>query len=165
MYKLLIVEDNDFERNALESYINWGLLGIETLKSAANGEEGLRSAKANKPDIIISDVKMPVMDGVEMSSEIRAIHPQTRFIFCSGYDDVELLKKAIEIRAYNYLIKPVNHDELIHTVRKIVSELIDEKIANAELGKIIEQYNNNLHLIQEEFLKNLIFFGKGIYKR
>lgn len=164
MYKLLIVEDNDFERNALEKYIDWELLGIEVLKSAANGQEGLNSVKESKPDIIISDVKMPIMDGVEMSSHIRVVHPQAKFIFCSGYDDVELLKKAIEIRAYNYLIKPVNHNELIHTVRKIVSELIDERIANAELGKIVEQYNSNLHLMQEEFLKNLIFFGKSRYK-
>lgn len=156
MLKLLIVDDNDFERKALSNYINWDVLGIQVVDTAYNGQDGIEKAKLHRPDIIISDVKMPVMDGIEMAKSIKALYPETKFIFSSGHDDIAYLKEALEIRAFNYIIKPINPDELVNTVKKVVSVIIDEKLANLESGSIIKQYTDNLSFLQSKFLASII---------
>ena len=156
MLKLLIVDDNDFERNALSNYINWDILGIQLVDTAYNGEEGIKKVRLHEPDIIISDIKMPVMDGIEMAKVIKIEYPEIKFIFSSGYDDIDLLKEAIELRAFNYIVKPVNPDELVKAVKKIVSIIIDEKLLNVENNSIIKQYKDNLAFLQSTFLKNII---------
>lgn len=156
MLKLLIVDDNDFERNALSSYINWDILGLQLVDTAYNGQEGINKVRLHKPDIIISDIKMPVMDGIEMAKIIKAEYPDIKIIFSSGYDDVALLKEALELRAFNYIVKPVNPDELVKAIKKVVSIIIDEKLSSVENNSIIKEYKDNLSLLQSKFLENLI---------
>jgi YesN/AraC family two-component response regulator len=156
MLKLLIVDDNDFERKSLSNFINWDVIGIHLVDTAFNGQDALEKIKIHRPKIVISDVKMPVMDGIEMAKAVMAFYPETKFIFSSAHDDVGLLKEALEIRAFNYIIKPINPDELINTVKKVVSVIIDEKLANMENNSIIKQYRDNLTFLQGRFLTNVI---------
>lgn len=161
MIKLLIVEDNDFERNALQNYINWEIIGIRQVETAFNGLDGLEKAITYMPDIIISDVKMPGMNGIEMARNIISFCPDVKFIFSSGHEDVSLLQEAMKVRAYSYLIKPLKHEELITVMKKITSILVDEKLSSLENNKIIEQFQNNLHYLQTKFLEELIVSGKS----
>jgi two-component system response regulator YesN len=161
MTKLLIVEDNDFERNALQNYMNWDILGIRQVETAFNGLDGLEKAKAFMPDIIISDVKMPGLSGIEMAKNIIRYCPDVKFIFSSGHEDVSLLQEAMEVRAYSYLIKPLKQEELIAVIKKTTSILVDEKLSSMENNKIIEQFKNNLHYLQSKFLEELIVSGKS----
>lgn len=156
MLKLLIVDDNDLERKSLSNYINWDLLGIQLVDTAYNGEDAIEKVKLHRPEIIISDVKMPVMDGIEMAKKVKDLYPETKFIFSSGHDDVAYLKEALEIRAFNYILKPINPDELVNTVKKVVSVIIDEKLSNMENSSIIKQYTDNLDFLQSRFLKKMI---------
>jgi two-component system, response regulator YesN len=156
MLKLLIVDDNDFERKALSNYINWDVLGIQLVDTAYNGQDAVEKAKLHRPEIIISDVKMPVMDGLEMAKIIKILYPETKFIFSSAHEDVALLKEALEIRAFNYIIKPINPDELVDTVKRVVSVIIDEKLANMENNSIIKQFAENLSFLQSKFLTGII---------
>lgn len=156
MLKLLIADDNDFERSSLANYINWEILGIKLVDTAFNGQDAVEKAKLHHPDIIISDIKMPVMDGIEMAKVLKTIYPEIKFIFSSGYDDVALLKEALEIRAFNYILKPVNPDELINTVKKVVSIITDEKLLTLENNSIIKQYRDNLTFLQSKFLESLL---------
>ncbi|CAM4498613.1 two-component system response regulator YesN [Paenibacillus endophyticus] len=161
MVKLLIVEDNDFERNALQNYMDWDIMGIRHVETAFNGLDGLEKAKTFMPDIIISDVMMPGMGGIEMAKNISRFNPQVKFIFSSGHEDVSLLQEAIEVRAYSYLIKPLKQVELISIIKKTTSILVDEKLSSLENNKIIEQFRNNLHYLQTKFLEELIVTGKS----
>lgn len=156
MLKLLIVDDNDFERNSLANYINWEILGIQLADTAFNGQDAVEKVKLHHPDIIISDIKMPIMDGIEMAKIVRSIFPEIKFIFSSGYDDVALLKEALELRAFNYIIKPVIPDELINTVKKVAAYIIDEKLSKLENNAIIKQYQENLSFLQGKFLESII---------
>jgi YesN/AraC family two-component response regulator len=155
------VEDNDFERNALQNYMNWDILGIRQVETAFNGLDGLEKAKTLVPDIIISDVKMPGMSGIEMAKSIIRFCPHVKFIFSSGHEDISLLQEAMEVRAYSYLIKPLKQEELITLIKKTTSILVDEKLLNVENNKMIEQFNNNLHYLQSKFLEELIVSGKS----
>ncbi len=156
MLNLLIVEDNDLEREFLKNYIDWDLLGIRVVDTAYNGQDGIEKTKASKPDIILSDIKMPVMDGIAMAKAVKSLYPSIRFIFQSGYEDVALLKEAIELQAHDYILKPLNPDELIKTVKRAAAALIDEKLASLETSKIKGQYLENLPLLKDKFLENLI---------
>ncbi|MDF2836754.1 MAG: AraC family transcriptional regulator, partial [Paenibacillus sp.] len=161
MVKLLIVEDNDFERNALQNYIDWDILGIRQIETAFNGLDGMEKAKSFMPDIIISDVMMPGMSGIEMAKQTLKFCPQVKFIFSSGHEDVNLLQEAMEVRAYSYLIKPLKPEELIAVIKKMTAILVDEKLSLLEHTKMVEQFKNNLHFLQAKFLEDLIVSGKS----
>lgn len=159
MVKLLIVEDNDFERNALQNYIDWDILGIRQVETAFNGLDGMEKAIALMPDIIISDVKMPGMNGLEMAKNIIRFCPDAKFIFSSGHEEVGLIQEAMEVRAYSYLIKPLKQEELIAVIKKITSILVDEKLSSLEKNKIIAQFQQHLPFLQSRFLEELILSG------
>ncbi|WP_438449244.1 response regulator transcription factor [Gorillibacterium sp. sgz5001074] len=161
MVKLLIVEDNDFERNALLNYINWDILGIRQVEAAFNGLDGLQKARELQPDIVISDVKMPGLSGMEMAKGIAGFCPQAKFIFSSGHEEVGLLQEAMEVRAYSYLVKPLKQEELIAVIKRITSILVDEKLANHETARMIEQFKQHLPYLQSRFLEELIVSDAG----
>ncbi|TYP78964.1 response regulator [Paenibacillus methanolicus] len=160
MAKLLIVEDNDFERNAMQHYIDWDILGIREVETAFNGLDGLEKASAFMPDIVISDVMMPGMNGIEMAKNIMRMSPQTKFVFSSGHEDVRLLQEAMEVRAYHYLIKPLKQEELIRVIKKTTSILVDEKLSSIAHDKVVEQFRANLRYLQSRFLEDVLVSGR-----
>lgn len=115
--KLLIVDDEILTRTGLISSISWEDLGIDEVYEAADGVEGLKTAEKFKPEIILSDVRMPRMNGIDMLCKIREISPDTVFIFMSGYSDKEYLKAAIRLHAVNYVEKPLDLIEIEQAVR------------------------------------------------
>ncbi|MFV0528747.1 MAG: helix-turn-helix domain-containing protein [Lachnospiraceae bacterium] len=106
--KLLVVDDEELTRQGIISSINWDALNIQTVLQAEDGLLGFNMAKAEKPDIIISDIRMPRMSGIEMAEKILAVLPETSIIFMSGYSDREYLKAAIKLKAVSYVEKPIN---------------------------------------------------------
>lgn len=115
--KLLIVDDEILTRTGLISSISWEDLGIDEVYEAADGVEGLKMAQKYSPEIILSDVRMPRMNGIDMLYKIREKAPGTIFIFMSGYSDKEYLKAAIKLRAVNYVEKPLDLAEIEQAVR------------------------------------------------
>lgn len=115
--KLLIVDDEILTRNGLISSIQWANLGIDNVYEASDGLEGLEMATVHKPEIILSDVRMPRMNGIDMLYKVRELLPDTVFIFMSGYSDKEYLKAAIKLRAVNYVEKPLDLTEIEQAVR------------------------------------------------
>lgn len=115
--KLLIVDDEILTRTGLISSISWENLGIDEVYEAADGVEGLEMAGRYRPEIILSDVRMPRMNGIDMLYKIRENAPDTIFIFMSGYSDKEYLKAAIKLRAVNYVEKPLDLVEIEQAVR------------------------------------------------
>lgn len=115
--KLLIVDDEILTRNGLISSISWQDLGIDEVFEASDGIEGLKKTQFYKPDIILSDVRMPRMNGIDMLYKVREFLPDTVFIFMSGYSDKEYLKAAIRLRAVNYVEKPLDLQEIEQAVR------------------------------------------------
>jgi two-component system response regulator YesN len=156
MINLLIVEDNDFERNALLRNIQWDILGIHVADTAFDGADGLEKALRLKPDIVLSDVMMPGMNGIEMAKRILEALPAVRIVFASGFGDVELLKNAMEVHAYNYIIKPVKPEELTRTIRRMSAEVVDEKLLRKETDSLQRQYAENIDYLREKFLAGLL---------
>ena len=114
--KLLIVDDEELTRSGLFSSIDWPSLGIRTVLQADDGFNGLVLAKKEKPDIILCDVRMPRLTGIQMLEQLEPLLPETVFIFMSGYSDKEYLKAAIRLKAVSYIEKPLDLQEVRETV-------------------------------------------------
>ncbi len=109
---ILIVDDEELTRNGLISSIAWEKLGIEGVFQGRDGEEGLRLFQRIRPEILLTDVRMPRRNGVEMARLAREISPECHIIFMSGYSDKEYLKAAIRLKAVNYIEKPIVTEEV-----------------------------------------------------
>lgn len=121
MLKLIIVDDESMTRQGLSEWISSGDFGIEVVGKAEDGILGLELALEKKPDIILSDIRMPRMNGIEFTSAVREKLPDVKIIFLSGYSDKEYLKAAIKIQAVDYVEKPVDMEELKKVIKNTVA--------------------------------------------
>ena len=134
MNKLLIVDDDELMREGIEKNINWFDLGFQVVGAAANGEEGLELAHLYKPDIVLSDIKMPFLDGIKMGKQILESYPSTKIVFLTGYDDFDYAKKALQIKACEYVLKYEDNDVIVEAVRKARNEFEQDR-SNQEKEK------------------------------
>ena len=131
MYKLLIVEDEAEVRYGIRNNIDWTSIGFEVMAEAGNGREALDLIENSKPDVVITDITMPIMDGLELSCILKKEYPTIRTIILTGYDDFKFAQRAIKYGVSDYLLKPVLPDDLSKLMRKIKDE-IDAEIAEKE---------------------------------
>jgi PAS domain S-box-containing protein len=122
---ILYVEDDPVTRNILCKMIPLKFPGID-FHTAENGMAGLELYKEHTPDIIITDINMPVMDGIKMAAEIKTIHPEANIIIVSAYSDTNYLLNAIEIGINHYLLKPIDYKKLFVTIDKCIAGIILE---------------------------------------
>lgn len=129
MYKILIVDDEQLIRDGLRKIIAWDEHGIEIAGEASNGLEALDAVQRLKPNLLLTDIRMPMMDGLKLIRTLREKRLDTKIIIISGYDDFQYVKEALKYGVENYIIKPINREELSSTllsaVEKIQSETID----------------------------------------
>ncbi len=141
--KLLIADDDEQIRSGIEQGIDWAALDIHQVITAANGLEALQFFNEQLPEIVVTDVRMPGMDGLELLRRIKEIKPETRVVILSGYNDFEYLKKAIQLHAVDYEMKPIRARNLIALIRKIKEDIIRERVTDQEYLKYLESHKVN----------------------
>lgn len=156
MVTMIIVEDERFERNALKQCIDWNLIGVEIVGEAANGAQGLSLALEEKPDIVLTDVCMPVMNAIEMSRNIRKMLPETKIIFISSYDDFEYARQGIRLNISAYVTKPVKEEELLRTVKRAVDEITERKMEQKIYSKIKNNYEISVQLARQALIYQIL---------
>lgn len=124
---VLLVDDEKITIRMLQSLINWEELGLHLIGDAQNGQEAFEIVKETRPDIVISDIKMPGMDGLELLRKIVSCCPATRVIMMSAYADFSYVKEAIKYGSCDYILKPVDEMELVQTLRKTISGIQGER--------------------------------------
>ena len=122
-FSVLIVDDEKMPREILHRYIPWQSYGVTEIYEAEDGEGALALVREKSPDIIISDMKMPRMNGLALAQEVRSILPDCQFVFLSGYSDKEYLKGAIRLKAASYVEKPINLEEINEVLTEIAEHL------------------------------------------
>ena len=130
MYRVIIVDDEPIIRKGLRETIEWDSLGLEVAGEAANGVEALRLVRSIRPEVLITDIRMPEMDGLELIREVRKLDFDVKITILSGYSDYDYLKAAIKLGVDNYLLKPIDNDELISNLKNAVSEIEKEAIVD-----------------------------------
>ncbi len=156
MFRLCIVDDNKYERNGIKNSIDWAGLGIEVVGVFANGADALNNIDALKPDIVITDIAMPVMNGIEMSEQIKKRYPHIKIIFISCHSDFEFAKSAVDLGIYGYVLKPIISDELEIAVNKLVNEFRMQDLLLNEKAGMMKQLEEMLPLVQEQFFRELL---------
>ena len=131
-YTAMLVDDEKWTRDVLRCVGHWEELGIEIAAEASDGDYALELALQLCPDIILSDVKMPNMDGLAFLAALRESGCRTRVIFVSGYDDFSFVRSALQLSAVDYLLKPVKPEELNRQLKRCVEELKQEEAKLAE---------------------------------
>jgi len=144
MPTMILVEDESLERNSLVNFIDWSLVGVEIIGEAANGNQGFSLVEKLRPDIVLTDVKMPVMSGIELSKKIRLFAPETEIIFLSSYDDFEYAQQAIDLNVQAYIMKPVNEVELLRVVKKAADAITERTLEKRMYSDIRKQYTELL---------------------
>ena len=127
MYKLLIADDEQWIRQGLCEVIDWKAYSISQVWEAEDGGNALDIVRKILPDIIITDIRMPDISGLEFSNIVKQEYPQIKIILISGYQDFNYAKEAITLGVYNYILKPLNENEIIKTIQKCISDLENER--------------------------------------
>ena len=155
VYTVLIVEDEEIVRRGLVLTTNWEAMDLEVVGEASQGQEGLELAKKLNPDIIITDIKMPIMDGLEMIEQLKGDF-KGAFIVISAFNEFEYAKKSLTLGAVDYLLKPFRDQELKDSITKAKSYLyeqsllmelsqIDQNYSVLKIEESIKRTNNSLH--------------------
>ncbi|HEY0829386.1 MAG TPA: response regulator [Bacilli bacterium] len=127
MYKVMIVDDEPWSRKVIKQLVEWDKFQLTMVGEAEDGTQGLRMIAELAPDIVITDMRMPGLDGVELLKAMKDKHPLLKIIVMSGYDDFVYLKQAIQSQAKEYLLKPVDPEELNAALGQCVRELQQAK--------------------------------------
>ena len=154
MLKVFLAEDETLIREGLRDNIPWEQYGYRFVGEAADGEMALPLIRKTKPDVLITDIKMPFMDGLSLSRIVREELPRTKIIIISGYDDFEYAREAISIGVDQYLLKPVTRMNL----RKVLQELKEKIEQDAEQEDYQTMLQNEMH--EYEQFSRRIFFEK-----
>ena len=108
---VLLVDDEIMIREGFKKLFDWGAHGCDVIGEAADGMEAISKIDDLKPDIVVIDINMPIMNGLKVIQMTRLKHPDTAFIIVSGYDDFSYCREALRLKITDYILKPVNYDE------------------------------------------------------
>lgn len=158
--KVLILDDEFIIREGLCSF-PWNAYGCEVVGSAEDGEEGLELAQKLQPDIVLSDIKMPEMDGLEVAEKVKEQFPETEIVLLTGYDDFEFAQQALRIGVAEYLLKPIDFKALDAVVEKICGRIRKQQKQKTDYELLKEQYRKARPQIVCKAISDALF---GIYE-
>ena len=154
MITVLIVEDEKVIREGLEKHIAWNQLGVEQIYSAQQAEQAFDICDRVKPDIIVSDIRMPGINGIELCRRLREKYPDSQIIFVTGFADKEYLKAAISMHAISYVEKPVNVAELTEAVVSAVNQIQKSRSYEKAIVHSVFTHSDQIHY---EWTKDIWF--------
>lgn len=155
MYKVLIVDDEKYVISLIEKLIDWEKLGMEVVGSAGDGMKGVELVEELKPDILIADVKMPGFDGISLVKRVREIDRDIKFIIISGHKKFEYAKSVMKYNVEDYILKPIDKEELEGILQKIRKELDEKSEQRKNEGKINKWMDSNRLLMNDQFMEEL----------
>ncbi|WP_158289501.1 response regulator [Paenibacillus flagellatus] len=154
--KLLLADDERIIRDGIRSHMDWERLGIELVGAAENGKEALDMLKSGPVDILLTDIHMPYMDGIQLCREARKLHPNIKIVVLSGYEEFEFAKQALEFAAMKYMLKPFTSRELEAVVLQAKQEVNGYRRAESTLQLTMKRLQESLPLLRENVLTRLV---------
>lgn len=151
-YKVLLVDDEAEIREGMAQRIPWETLGFTIIGTAENGLEALDIIEKDYPEMIITDIQMPFMDGLALIERARTLLPLSKFIVFSGYDVFEYAQKAVSLHVAEYLLKPFSAQDLITVLVSLKQKMDQEKQERRDIAKLQRDFEANLPLLRQSFL-------------
>ena len=160
--KVIIVDDEPIILRSLTKVIPWEALGLKLAGSARNGEAALEIVSKERPDIIISDIRMPSIDGITLMRTVMEQDPDVMFIILSGYGEFEYAREAIKHGAFNYLLKPIDHDELQEVLIQAKERIEQRRKTSQEQDTLRRSLRSLSSLVRERMFYGLIEGRDGL---
>ncbi|MCL4297252.1 MAG: response regulator [Anaerolineae bacterium] len=159
MYKVFLVEDEIVAREGIRDNVDWQSAGFEFCGEAPDGEMALPLIEKIQPDVLITDIRMPFMDGLQLCKILRERMPGLKIIILSGHDEFQYAQEAVKLGVTEYLLKPIGVQDLHHVLGKIAVQLDHERVEQEKLRRLKSQIEDDLALRQEKFLLKLVTGG------
>lgn len=156
MYKVLLVDDERIITEGMSKVINWESIGTNLIGTARNGIEAFSIIEQQQPDIVISDIKMPGMNGLELVAKVHSVFPEIRFILLSGFSEFDFAKQAMQYGVKHYLLKPCNENSIMEAVTEISQDLKQKQIREQFIQNMKGTLESVLPYAKEQLMKEFI---------
>jgi len=156
LYKMILVDDEEDVRQSIEKKVDWNALGFEIVGSAGNGEEALELTEKMHVDVVMTDIKMPFMDGLTLCAKVKENYKNTKVVLYSGFDEFELAREAVHLEAEEYLLKPIGAKDLDKVFSKIKENLDREIDERTNINHLNEYYEKSLPMMKEQLLTGML---------
>ena len=156
MEKLLIVDDEEIELDGMAELIDWPSYGYELVGTAINGKRGLALIQEKQPDIVITDIKMPVMDGLAMIRAAQEQHVDTVFVVLSGYGDYEYTSQAMQLGIRHYILKPCDEAKILPVLEQARAELHERRSKAQKTTEMENTVRRMAPMAREKALRDLL---------
>jgi two-component system, response regulator YesN len=155
-YRFLIIDDEPVVREGIAQNIDWPAHGFELVGACRDGREGMEAIEHLHPDVVLTDICMPFVDGLELASFVTERYPSTKTILLTGYDEFEYAQEAIKLKVHDFLLKPITADELRAKLDALREEIDTERARQSRLETIRVQVAESLPLLRERLLNRLV---------
>ena len=155
-YRVLLADDEEEIRTGISRKIDWTALGFSLVGEAGNGEEALELAEQLRPDVVLTDIKMPFMDGLELCRRLRQSLPAAKLVVFSGFDDFEYARQAVGAGVSEYILKPINAPELAEVLNKLRDQLDRQRLERRDMETLRRRYEESLPILRELFYTRLL---------
>ncbi|MDD3346099.1 helix-turn-helix domain-containing protein [Oscillibacter sp.] len=156
LYRVLLVDDEEDIRVGISRKMDWASLGFALVGEAENGRDALELAEALEPDVVLTDIKMPFMDGLELCRILTERLPASKFVVFSGFDEFEYAKQAIRMNVSEYILKPINATELGTVLQKLKEQLDRERTQRQNVELLRTRYEETLPVLRELYYTHLL---------
>ncbi len=156
MLKVVLVDDEEIIREGLLVSVPWEKLGFNVVGQAEDGEQAAQVIEETNPDVVITDIKMPFVDGLQLIEMVKPRYQDLYIIIISGHDEFQYAQKALKLGAFDYILKPIDLDYLETLLRKISSDNEQRCLKDGEVYTLKEKYASNLPFLRERFLWDII---------
>lgn len=156
MYRLLIVDDEEIEREGMAQFIPWDKYEIQLAGTAWNGVDGFEKIQTEKPDIVLTDIKMPLMDGIELIKKTKENFPDIEFIVLSGYGEYEFTSQAMEEGVRYYILKPCDEEKIVEVLSKVKQGIEDKKSQRRKNEEYSHRVRKLLPRAKEQLFRNML---------
>ncbi|WP_158560731.1 response regulator [Paenibacillus contaminans] len=156
MFRVMIADDEHVIKNGLKNFIDWDELDCQIVSEASNGLEALEELKTKKIDIVITDIKMPGLNGIELSEAVSKHYPKTKVILLTGFADFSFAQSAIQYGVIDFIIKTNPLDKIQEAIRKAKSFIIQQREADSKIRQLEEVMTNTIPEIKRSFLQDVL---------
>lgn len=156
MLKLLIADDEPKIRRDLKEIADWSKIGIEVVGEAEDGEIALQIARKTRPDILMVDICMPFLNGLDFIRQVRQFLPDSKIVIITVYDDFAYAQQAVKLQIFDYILKPIDREQLLDVIGKAKLALESSRLAQEQLLQADSQLKKNFEPLKKKFLLDLI---------
>ena len=156
MLKLLIVDDEEIEREGMANFIDWQKHKIECVGAACNGEEGCRMIETLRPNVVLADINMPVMNGLTMIQKVKQFFPDVVFVILSGYGEFEYTSQAMKLGIRHYILKPCDENKIMRVLADVKAEIALGKKEIRYKEDMEQTVSRMLPLAREKIMRDML---------